>query len=133
MSHTKTLTVIYIMIDQYQLSKLSGDIGDLSQSTLVQVNGATLSFTEKYFVGLLMRTTMVLNEVSEILQSRRPEHLRTVFILLRPLLDDFIQVLAIYKSEDVEEEINDCTARWAGLMLRAEWMDKNIGGGASMI
>jgi hypothetical protein len=28
---------------------------------------------------------------------------------------------------------DDCTARWAGLMLRAEWMDKNIGGGASMI
>lgn len=99
------------MDDPKQYIKLLSDIShrlySMANATLEQLDGKCTDpeETQDYYVGLLRRQAQLTYDLHTILVSRPKENLTTPYIILRALLDDFLHVLYLDLSDNIDEEI----------------------------
>jgi hypothetical protein len=72
---------------------------------LIKDKCSTRNETQDYYLGLLMRQSIILKDISSILKDRNILFISTPYILLRSLMDDFLHALYLELHENRDEEI----------------------------
>ena len=117
-----------------ELANLAKCISRLAEETLKQLSGKfSPTFAEESLLGLLSRQVVILNDVSVILANNQERYVTSAFILLRSLLDDFLRVLDIHQSADIDTEIVAVQAdahdhRFKAIKESVDINDKYFGG-----
>lgn len=96
-----------------ELSQAAADLAELVNENLNQLEGKCQEEDEMqdYYLGMLSRQTILLQDLSKILTNRNERLVTTPFIILRCILDDFLHLLYLELHEDTADQITNLNAK----------------------
>lgn len=95
-----------------EAATMAKDIAYIADDLTQQLNKYKIkpTYVEEFYLGILSRERRILRDISNILMTNNDQQITSSFILFRVLLDDFIRLISVYSSSDMEEEVTKILA-----------------------